>query len=92
LHSKVLYIGHHRTHYGSHALPQRVPVSEPAPRTVTGIIKWWEKRRLFYNVTVGSAGLVSMTTATTVASILEGRLILEPWIGALIFGVMANIC
>jgi hypothetical protein len=65
---------------------------EPAPRTVPGVIKWWEKRRLFYNVAVGSAGLVSMTVVTTVASVVEGRLVLVPWIGALIFGVMANVC
>jgi hypothetical protein len=65
---------------------------EPAPRTVPGIIKWWEKRRLFYNVAVGSAGLVTMIPATAVVSILEGRLVLEPWLGALAFGVMANVC
>lgn len=65
---------------------------EPAPRTVPGIIKWWEKRRLFYNVAVGSAGLATMIPATAVVSILEGRLVLEPWIGALAFGVMANVC
>ena len=65
---------------------------EPAPRTVPGIIKWWEKRRLFYNAAVGSAGLVTMITATTIVSFLEGRLILDPWIGAVIFGVMANVC
>jgi hypothetical protein len=65
---------------------------EPAPRTVRGIVGWWEKRRLFYNVAVGSAGLVTMIPATAIVSILEGRLVLEPWIGALIFGVMANVC
>jgi hypothetical protein len=65
---------------------------EPAPRTVSGIIKWWEKRRLFYNVAVGSAGLVTMIPATIVVSLLEGRLVLEPWIGAAIFGVLANVC
>jgi len=65
---------------------------EPAPRTVPGIIKWWEKRRLFYNVAVGSAGLATMIPATAVVSLLEGRLVLEPWIGALVFGVMANVC
>jgi hypothetical protein len=55
------------------------------------VIKWWEKRHLFYNVAVGTAGLVTLIPATAIVSILEGRLVLEPWIGALVFGVMANV-
>jgi hypothetical protein len=65
---------------------------EPARRTTPAIVRWWEKRRLFYNVAVGCAGLVTMSAVTAVASILEGRLVLEPWVGALVFGVMANVC
>jgi hypothetical protein len=65
---------------------------EPARRNVPAIIGWWERRRLFYNVVVGSAGLVTMTAVTTAVSILEGRLVLEPWLGAVVFGVMANVC
>jgi hypothetical protein len=65
---------------------------EPARRTVPAILGWWEKRRLFFNVAVGSAGLVSMIFVTLAASISEGRLVLEPWVGAAVFGVMANVC
>ena len=65
---------------------------EPAPRTVPGIVRWWEKRRLFYNVAVGSVGLVVLVAASTVVTILEGRFVIGPWIGALLFGVMANVC
>ena len=32
----------------------------PAKRTVGGIVKWWEKRRLAYNVAVGASGLFSL--------------------------------
>jgi hypothetical protein len=65
---------------------------EPAPRTVPGVVHWWEKRRLFYNVAVGAAGLVTMIPGTVIVSLLEGRLVLEPWLGAVAFGVMANVC
>ena len=65
---------------------------EPARRTTPAIVAWWEKRRLFYNVAVGAAGLLTMIPATALVSILEGRLVLEPWLGAVAFGVMANVC
>jgi hypothetical protein len=64
----------------------------PAPRSVPAIIGWWERRRFFFNLAVGLGGLVTMTAITTVASIAVGRLVLEPWLGAVAFGVMANVC
>lgn len=64
----------------------------PAPRSVAGIISWWEKRRLAYNAMVGGAGMVSLT-AFAVAMMVAGEgvqlAILAP---ALVFGVMANVC
>lgn len=32
----------------------------PEPRTTSSVIAWWEKRRLFYNVFVGSIGFCSL--------------------------------
>jgi len=32
----------------------------PAERSVGGIFRWWESRRLGYNLVVGSAGVVSL--------------------------------
>jgi len=32
----------------------------PAPRTTWGIIRWWESRRLKYNLIVGGTGLFSL--------------------------------
>lgn len=32
----------------------------PAPRTVGGILAWWERRRPAYNLIVGGAGVVSL--------------------------------
>ena len=33
-----------------------------SPRTNWAVVKWWEGRRLFYNVSVGSAGLLTLAT------------------------------
>ena len=43
---------------------------EPAPRTVPGVIQWWEKRRPFYNVAVGDR-----TTLTTLFELLRDGLL-----------------
>ena len=63
----------------------------PAPRATGAIIGWWEKRRLMYNVAVGAAGAISMVAITIVASIDQGRFFV-PWQGAVVFGVLANVC
>jgi hypothetical protein len=65
----------------------------PARRTPTAIIGWWERRRLAYNVWVGSAGLVSVSVLIG-ASLLfgDGVRLTEVLIPTTIFGVMANVC
>jgi len=64
----------------------------PAPRSVAGIIQWWERRRLAYNLAVGSAGLVSLGWTAAAVSLLVGRPTLPPWQPVVVFGVMANLC
>jgi hypothetical protein len=65
----------------------------PAPRSAGAILRWWERRRLVFNVWVGSAGLVSLTVVTAAAAILDGVFAL-PFLllPAAAFGVMANVC
>jgi len=66
----------------------------PARRSVGGIIRWWESRRLAYNVMVGGAGLVSLGVVNVIA-LLPPRLPfhpLVPWQGIVAFGVLANVC
>jgi hypothetical protein len=66
----------------------------PAKRTSGAILGWWEKRRLAYNVFVGSAGLFSLGLSY-VFSILPpngGFIPGLPWQPIVVFGVMANIC
>lgn len=50
------------------------------------IIQWWERRRIWYNVAVGLAGIVGVIPSTIFYPI---------WfvvISAVFYGVLANIC
>ncbi|MDH3272848.1 MAG: hypothetical protein OEN56_16025 [Gemmatimonadota bacterium] len=66
----------------------------PAKRSTLSIIGWWEKRRLPYNLIVGSAGIVSLGISLFFAALppfgsTPGIEILIP---VTVFGVMANLC
>lgn len=54
---------------------------------------WWERRRLTYNVAVGSAGLLTLS-AFALASLWPAlhMSILEMLPGVLVFGFLANVC
>lgn len=65
----------------------------PAGRTVGGIVGWWERRRLPYNLIVGGAGLLSLGYVALLQAMvwrnpLEPRVLLL----AVAFGVGANVC
>jgi len=66
----------------------------PAKRTSGAILGWWEKRRLAYNVLVGSAGLVSLGLSYVLAALPPGGGFVPglPWQPIVMFGVMANVC
>ena len=49
----------------------------PVPRATWAVVRWWESRRLTYNVVVGSTGLLSLGV---------------PWQGVVLYGVLANVC
>jgi hypothetical protein len=63
------------------------------PRSPWSIVQWWESRRFFFNLCVGSAGLLSLGLAT-----LIGHLpphpggFPAPWGVVVVYGVMANLC
>jgi hypothetical protein len=66
----------------------------PAERRPVAIIRWWEARRLQFNLIVGSAGLVSLS-AIAVADTLVfggGENLLQLLPPAVAFGVAANLC
>jgi hypothetical protein len=64
----------------------------PAPRSVAGIVGWWERRRLAYNAMVGAAGMVSLTAVALMMMVLGEGLELSILAPAAVFGVMANVC
>lgn len=66
----------------------------PARRSSFGIIEWWEKRRLPYNLAVGAAGVLSVGTAWLFAALPPGGFAAPfiPWQPIVAFGVMANVC
>ena len=65
----------------------------PARRTVGGIVRWWESRRLAYNLFVGGAGLLSLGATNLIMLIPPGLpRVGFPWQVVVVFGVMANVC
>lgn len=66
----------------------------PAKRDVPSILGWWEKRRLPYNLMVGSAGLVSTGVVLFFAAIppFGSAPSAEIVIPIVVFGIMANVC
>ena len=65
----------------------------PARRSVGGIVRWWESRRLAYNLFVGGAGLLSLGIMELIALLPPGLPVARvPSLGVFAFGVMANVC
>ncbi|MEJ2206992.1 MAG: hypothetical protein P8170_23140 [Gemmatimonadota bacterium] len=67
----------------------------PARRSTGQILRWWEARRLPYNLIVGSAGLLSLGVVTVVSLLPPhpwGMRLAFPWPAVIAFGVLANLC
>jgi hypothetical protein len=65
-------------------------VPAPAERSVGGILKWWEGRRLQFNLFVGGAGLVTLGVTRVFTWIISEQFI--PWQPIVAFGILANLC
>lgn len=64
----------------------------PAKRSVGGIVRWWESRRLAYNVFVGTAGLLTTATFAVISALPPiSSPEMVPWQGIVIFGIGANV-
>lgn len=65
----------------------------PAPRNTWGIIRWWESRRLKYNLVVGGTGVLSLGAIHLLSSLppdpIPVPFLLQPIIA---YGILANIC
>ena len=65
----------------------------PAQRSVGSIIRWWESRRLAYNVVVGGAGVGSLAVITALGLLPPGSHgLLAPLGVVIVYGVLANVC
>ena len=62
------------------------------PRSVFSVIGWWERRRLAYNVCVGTAGLISLGVMALLDPNPNAGSPFMPLLGAVIYGVAANAC
>jgi hypothetical protein len=63
-------------------------------RTPLTLLRWWESRRLTYNLFVGGAGLLTLAVVGLV-SLLPPRPPLPPgfpWLGVVVYGTLANVC
>ena len=69
----------------------------PARRRDLGsVVRWWESRRIAYNLIVGAAGCATVVAVTLLAS-LPGFSVGAPPLmmilgGAFVYGVLANLC
>jgi hypothetical protein len=59
------------------------------PGSSWSVIRWWESRRVLFNLSVGGAGLLSVGVASLLAGPPPLRLLTG---GVLVYGVMANVC
>jgi hypothetical protein len=65
----------------------------PAERHTTAILRWWEGRRLHYNMIVGASGVVSLGVITFLSWLPpQPRGMPFPLPVIVVFGVLANFC
>jgi hypothetical protein len=63
------------------------------PRSSWSVLRWWEKRRLVYNLWVGGTGLVSLGLITLLSHLPpHPRPMGVPWQGIVAYAVLANAC
>jgi hypothetical protein len=63
----------------------------PSP-TTWSVVRWWESRRLAYNLAVGAAGIVSLAAIALSDSLPPApRMPGIPWGLVLVYGILANL-
>ncbi len=66
---------------------------KPAARNAGAIVRWWEARRIPFNLIVGGTGLVSLGAINLIVALPPGgQWIGIPWIGIMLYGALANVC
>ena len=69
----------------------------PAPaelRNTAAIFRWWESRRLTFNVIIGATGLVTLAAVKMIALLppISSNMPVFFWPGILAYGFFANLC
>lgn len=65
----------------------------PARRTVGGIFKWWERRRLAFNLIVGAGGAISLAGLGLVSWVTGIPMLLDRLLDPIIpVAIWANLC
>jgi hypothetical protein len=66
-----------------------VPDVRRSPAT---LLAWWERRRLTYNIIVGSTGLVTLTVLHVFSWLPPYINFDAPWPLVILYGLCANVC
>ena len=62
-------------------------------RSSWSIVNWWESRRLAYNISVGTAGVVSLAAIETFSLLPPHPMLLPiPWQPIAVYALLANLC
>ncbi len=61
------------------------------PRSPFDVIFWWERRRMAYNVCVGAAGVITLSTMTLLHP-MGPRAVFDAVPAVLVYGLAANAC
>lgn len=62
-------------------------------QTTWSIIRWWEARRMSYNLAVGTTGLISLAVAVLIEALPPSPSRLGVPLGLIVvYGVLANLC
>jgi hypothetical protein len=65
----------------------------PATRSAAAIFRWWERRRLHYNVIVGTTGLFSLGLVELLRALPPAAPQLPPVLPVIVvYGTLANMC
>jgi hypothetical protein len=63
------------------------------PRSAWSVLRWWEARRLMFNVWVGGAGLFSLAVVSIISRLPPHPISMSvPLPVVVVYGVLANIC
>jgi hypothetical protein len=61
------------------------------PRSPWSVLRWWEARRLVFNVWVGGAGLISLGFVTVLSRLPPHPIAMSiPWRVVVVYAVLAN--